>query len=385
VKKPWWAFWKSESSEPVVKDEYPAAYHETYDPRDDGEPLWKKYLGSKDRDTMRLPVFGMDWLSWLPFVGQKVDTIDYCRKELARLNVEIEQDQKDPKKYPLMNSAFIQFNHQVAAHMACQAVSHHLPNEMTPRLVEISPKDVIWDNMSVKWWERYLRTSVVFMIVTLMIIGWAIPVAFTGLLSQIRYLQVTYTWLAWLQGVPDWLIAPIQGVLPALFLSILLILLPIILRLLAKAQGLSTGVSVELVVQNYYFLFLFVQLFLIVTLSAGLSTTISQLQGGVQNVPTVLAENLPKSSNYFFSYLLLQALSTSAGVLLQLVGLIGWFILGPLFDSTARDKWKRQVNLPNIQWGTFFPVYTNLAVIGRFTSLLSLPVSLTCYQASYIP
>ena len=100
---------------------------------------------------MRLPVFGWDWMPSLPFLGKKVDTIDYCRREVARLNVEIEEDQKEPEKFPLMNSAFVQFNHQVAAHMACQTVSHHTPNQMAPRVVEISPDDVLWDNMSIKW------------------------------------------------------------------------------------------------------------------------------------------------------------------------------------------------------------------------------------------
>ena len=108
---------------------------------------------------MRLPLFGFTWMPSLPLIGKKVDTIDYCRKEVARLNVEIEIDQQHPERFPLMNSAFIQFNHQVAAHMACQAVSHHVPKQMAPRVVEISPDDVIWDNMSIRWWERYLRSG----------------------------------------------------------------------------------------------------------------------------------------------------------------------------------------------------------------------------------
>ena len=125
------------------REDYPVAFNEYYDPNS-GEPVWKKYLEEKERETMRLPIFGWEWMLSLPLIGAKVDTIDYCRKEVARLNVEIEEDQKDPERFPLMNSAFIQFNHQVAAHMACQAVSHHTPNQMAPRVVEISPNDVLW-------------------------------------------------------------------------------------------------------------------------------------------------------------------------------------------------------------------------------------------------
>lgn len=155
----------------VKGQEYPVAYNMDFESEDLGQPEWMKYIREKDRDTMRLPLFGLSWMPSLWLIGKKVDTIDHCRKEVARLNLEIEVDQQHPEKFPLMNSAFIQFNHQVAAHMACQAVSHHLPKHMEPRVVEISPDDVIWDNMSINWWERYLRTFGILTLVIGMVIG----------------------------------------------------------------------------------------------------------------------------------------------------------------------------------------------------------------------
>ena len=343
---------------------YPKAYVEAYDP-DEGGPAWKEYLNEKDRNTMRLPIFGWQWMISLPLLGKKVDTINYCRQELARLNLEIELDQKEPEKFPLMNSAFVQFNHQVAAHMACQAVSHHTPNQMAPRLVEISPDDVIWDNMSIKWWESYIRTGGVITLIIGLVIGWAIPVTFTGILSQVDYLTTTFTWLKWLDKAPQWVRSIIQGILPQALLGLLLLLLPVILRLCARAQGSHTGMAVELSVQQYYFAFLFVQVFLVVSVSSGITTVINQITKDPEGVPKILASNLPKASNYFFSYLILQALSTSAGALSQVLNLVKWFIFAPLLDSTARQKWRRQTNLPDVQWGTFFPVYTNFACIGQ--------------------
>lgn len=344
--------------------DYPTAYNEDYD-TNEGEPVWKRYLKEKDREFTRLPIFGWQWMFSLPLLGQKVDTIEYCRKEVARLNAEIECDQKKPERFPLMNSAFVQFNHQVAAHMACQAVSHHTPNQMAPRVVEISPDDVIWDNMSMRWWESYVRPAVVIVIIVGLVIGWAFPVSFTAILSQIRTLTGTVKWLHWLANAPDEVFSIIQGILPQAILALLLVLLPIILRFLAKSQGDYTGMAVELSVQKYYFAFLFVQVFLVISISSGITTIITQITHDPQSVPAILAQNLPKASNYFFSYLLLQALSVSAGALVQIMGLIEWFLLAPLLDNTARQKWHRQTNLPNMQWGTFFPVYTNLACIGE--------------------
>lgn len=357
--------------EKAKEEEYPPAYSGDFDARNDGEPEWKKYLKDKDRDTMRLPIFGWLWMPSLPLIGKKVDTIDYCRKEVARLNVEIEKDQREPEKFPLMNSAFVQFNHQVAAHMACQAVSHHMPNQMAPRMIEVSPDDVLWSNMSIRWWERYLRTGIVATMFVGIIIGWAFPVTFTGLLSQVNYLTATFSWLRWLRKAPTWVLSIIQGILPQALLGLLLLVLPMLLRLLAENQGVHTGMAIELTVQSYYFVFLFVQVFLVVSISSGITTVIAQLTKSPQSVPSILAQNLPKATNYFFSYMLLQALSTSAGALVQLMGLLSWFVLAPILDNTARQKWKRQMDLPQMQWGTFFPVYTNLAAIGGLQPCLS--------------
>ena len=360
----------------TATEEYPTAYDEKYadDKGFDTEPEWKKYLSQKDRDTTRLPLFGLfNWLPFMPswtFIGKKVDTIYYCRREVARLNLEIEKDQQEPEKYPLMNSAFIQFNHQVAAHMACQSLSHHLPNHMTPRIVEIAPGDVIWDNLSVKWWERLLRLAIVIVIITGLVILWAIPVSFTSAISTLSTLA-TYKGFTWINKMPKWLETALSGILPPLLVNLLLALLPIFLSLAAKQEGAPTGMSVQLIVQDMYFAFSFVQLFLVVTISTSIVKVIGQIGNNPTSTVSILAENIPKASNYFFSYMILQALSVSAGNLAQIPTLVLWFLWRPIADSTARQKFQRQLNLPTVSWGTFFPAYTNLACIGLIYSIIA--------------
>ena len=351
--------------------EYPKAFNEKYVDDKDGDPLWKQYLSSKDRPTMTLPPFGVKWLPSLPLIGKKVDTIYYCRKELARLNVEIEQDQSAPEKYPLMNSAFVQFNQQVAAHMACQSLSHHVPQHMCPRHIEVSPDDVIWSNMKISWWQRYLRVAGITIATGALVIGWAFPVAVVGLVSQIDYLTETIPWLRWIEKLPNSVLGLIQGVLPPLGLAILMALLPIILRAFAKLQGNHTGMAIERAVQGMYFAFLFIQIFLVVSISSGITTVFQQLADNIASAPAILAQNLPKASNFFFSYLLLQAFTVSGGAILQIGTLFVQFILSPIVDSTARQKFTRATALAQTKWGTFFPVYTNLACIGIIYSIIS--------------
>lgn len=244
---------------------------------------------------------------------------------------------------------------------------------MAPRLIEIDPQDVVWENMSIPWWQSYIRTAAVGTVIAGMIVLWAIPVAFTSALSQISTLADTVPFLSFLLALPGWLISALQGVLPAAFLAILMVLLPMILRFLSRLQGTQSGMLVELSVQKYYFFFLFVQIFLVVSITAAASTILGLLTGtdAITSIPEILATNVPRASNYFFSYMLLQALSVSAGALVQIGALISWFILAPIFDTTARSKFKRQTQLSEIQWGTFFPVYTNLACIGLIYSVIS--------------
>ncbi|CZS91938.1 related to PHM7-similarity to A.thaliana hyp1 protein [Rhynchosporium agropyri] len=354
------------------KPEYPVAYNEEYK-EDAHGAVWERYLKEKDRPTHKNPTAGWipGWLTWIPFLGKKVDTIYWCRGELARLNLEIETDQKHPENFPLMNSAFIQFNHQVAAHMACQSVTHHVPKHMAPRTVEISPRDVIWDNMSIKWWEGWFRTAIVFGIVTGMVVLWTFPVAWTASLAQIESLANKYEWLRWLpKRIPHKVLQGIAGVLPALVLGILLALVPMILKYLAGVQGAQTGVQKQRTVQNYYFAFLFTQVFLVVSISGGVSAALSNVRD-ITSIPNTLATQLPKAANYFFSYMILQALSTSSGTLLQIATLILWYLLPKLIDNTARQKWKRNTTLSTVTWGTFFPVYTNFACIGIIYSVVS--------------
>ncbi|EME85399.1 uncharacterized protein MYCFIDRAFT_114224, partial [Pseudocercospora fijiensis CIRAD86] len=366
------AFWKKNNDEEDEdKDEYPNAIDKKWDEDQDEEPYWRRYLEPKDRETIRLPLFCPTWFPSIPLIGKKVDRIYHLRRELARLNLEIEEDQKDIEKFPYMNSAFIQFNHQVAAHMCCQSLSHHIPQHMAPRLVEISPEDVIWDNMSVKWWERYLRTGLILLISAGLILLFAIPVAFTSLLNKVSQLASYISWLEWLTTLPDVVISIIQGVLPPVLLSLILLLVPIIFRLLIKQQGVPTGNDRERGVQSWYFAFLFIQVFLVVTISGGLIAIFQALADNPTSIVTEVASNIPTASNYFFSYLTVQALSNSASALLQLGSLFGWFILAPILDSTARQKWTRQTSLQYVTWGTFFPPFTNFAVIGIIYSIVS--------------
>ncbi|KAI1423095.1 DUF221-domain-containing protein [Xylaria sp. FL1777] len=366
--------------EDIAPVEYSKAYNDENTEDEDGTAEWEKWVKRSKRPTHRLANFEWTpgWLPGLPFVNKKVDTIFWCRKELARLNNEIETDQENPERYPLMRSAFIQFNHQVAAHMACQSVIHHVPKHMAPRIVEISPNDVIWDNMAISWWSGWLRTAIAVAIVVGMIILWAFPVAFTGSISQLNSLINTFPWLGFLSKNPTvWKVATaIAGVLPAVLLALLLWLVPVFMDFLAGFKGAKTGTQKTEAVQQFYFAFLFVQVFLIVSLASGVVAILEGVLNDPTGITDTLASKLPSAANYFFSYMILQALSASSGTLLQVGALANWYIISRIFNKTARNKWTTNTTLPSVSWGSYFPVYTNFACIALVYSVIAPIISI---------
>lgn len=53
-----------------------------------------------------------------------------------------------------------------------------------------------------------------------------------------------------------------------------------------------------------------------------------------------------------------------------------WYLISKMFDNTARSKFERQTRLPQVKWGSFFPVYTNFACIALVFSVIAPLMSL---------
>jgi hypothetical protein len=275
---------------------------------------------------------------------------------------EIQIGQETPDKYPQLPSAFVTFENPLAAHMVCQTVIHTSSGYMTPRTMPISVDDVIWDNVCISWWNRSIRLMMSSVLIIVLASLCVIPAAFIGLLSQVIYLTQAVPWLDWIDDSPEWTLGLLQGILPPILLAILFKCYSSILEYLVRKQGIPSKSLISLRIQDFYFYFLFVQSTLVVSLSAGLTTIVNEVTSG-GSLAATLAKNLPKASNYFLSHVLLQAMSVGASSLLRIDRLANRFLVSPIFDETVTQMLIRRTE-PEIQWGTFVPVYTNLACIG---------------------
>lgn len=327
----------------------------------DGEEI-SVYVPTKKRPTHKLK----------PIIGKKVDTIDYGTQHIQELNGEIAQMRANvDDSFAKLNSVFICFQTQELAETAVQTLAHHQALHMSPRTIGIRPDEIVWANLRLRWWERIVRSSVAKVLIALLVIFWTIPVAAVGSISNIKSLEEKLPWLSFLEKIPKVIYGVVSGFLPTILLAVLMAVLPIFIRAMAKLAGCPTKTLIEYWTQNAYFAFQVVQVFLVTTISSGAAAVVQEIINDPSSTMSLLANNLPKASNFYISYLMLQGFTIAGGALLQLVALILFHVLGTVLDTTPRKKWNRWNIIGATSWGTVFPVYTNLAVIGITYSVIT--------------
>lgn len=132
----------------------------------------------------------------------------------------------------------------------------------------------------------------------------------------------------------------------------------------AKLSGQPTTVEAEKLTQTWYFAFQLIQVFLVTTFSSGAATVATQIANQPTAVPILLAQNLPKASNFYLSYFILQGIATSAKNVINYSDLFQYLFYDRLFDTTPRQKYNRYTRMKGIGWGSVYPKFANLAVIG---------------------
>lgn len=119
---------------------------------------------------------------------------------------------------------------------------------------------------------------------------------------------------------------------------------------------------------------------MIVSLSSGIIAALPDLLNNPGSIPSLLAQNLPKASNFFLTYVILQGLSGTAGGFLQIVPLILYYVKLFILGSTPRSIYGIKYTLRNVAWGTLWPGTTLLVVITLAYSVISPVINgLACF------
>ena len=320
-----------------------------------------RWITEKQRPSHRTGPLGL--------IGKKVDTIEWGRSELHRLNPKIEAAQADylGGNHQKLGAVFIEFYQQSDAQAAYQVVTHHHALHMAPKHIGVKPDQVIWKNFAIPWWQLIIRRYAVYFMIAILIIFWAIPVGIVGVVAQVNTLK-SLPGMSWIGDIPPIILGVVSGLLPSVALAILMSLVPVFMRMFARLAGEVTLPRVELFTQNAYFCFQLIQVFLIRTLTDTASKAIIEIADNPSSVFSTLSTAIPTSSNFYISYFILQGIQIATSVITQVVGCIIFNLLYKYLTGTPRAMYSKWTQLSAISWGSTLPVYTTIAVISESCS-----------------
>ena len=298
--------------------------------------------------------------------GEDIDTIAKLRKEIPKLESKIKSTREETKKPGVAKhgALFVEFSSQATAQAALQSKSHHNPLEFQPRLTNVQPKEVLWRSLnldpSLRMTYSYLATA----FIAATIILWSIPVGIVGTISNISYLTDKFHFLRFIDRLPDPILGVLTGFLPPLILSTFVSYVPYFFRYVAKLSGQPTTVEAEKQTQHWFFAFQVIQVFLITTFTSGATTIVTKIANEPGSVPVLLAKNLPKASNFYLSYFIIQGLGSAPKNVLNYSDLFEYIFYDRVFDRTPRQKYNRITKMKGIGWGSCYPKFANFAVIA---------------------
>merc|ERR1711964_911715 len=263
-------------------------------------------IDKKDRPTHRLKML----------IGKKVDTIEYGLTELPQMNRKVEELQQGvfSENSKKTQAAFVEFSSQAAAQDALQ-FAQQSKTKFSPRYIGVQPGEVIWKNLAMNKFSRKIKMAIATTAIVLLTIFWAIPIAVVGAISNINYLTEQVPFLSFINDIPSVILGVVTGLLPVILLAVLIVSNP-------------------------------------------------------PSAVTLLAKNLPKASNFYISYFILQGLMIAALEVLNLVPFLMINILGKM-DKTPRKQFNRWNSLVGLGWGSVYPKFTNLGVIALTYSCIA--------------
>lgn len=149
-----------------------------------------RYVLPKKRPTWKQGLLGL--------FGRKM-TLEDSPVYIAEHNAQIESMRNDATSMEVGNTAFVRFSSQHDAHTFASTIRHTRKEWRWIRTgIELVPEDIEWSNTHMNHKARQIATIISWAFTIGLIIIWAIPVAFVGLISNIDAMCVKASWLAWL-------------------------------------------------------------------------------------------------------------------------------------------------------------------------------------------
>ena len=255
----------------------------------------KKVLEGR-RPTHKNGIFGL--------TGKKVDSIDFYNEKISGLNPKLESEQKVTLREKQLASAIVFFTSRLAAASAAQSLHAQIADHWTV-LEAPEPRQIIWTNLTIKYFERQARQYIVYGIVALTILFYMIPISFISALTTLKNLKKILPFFKVILDKES-VRTLVEAYLPQLVLIVFLALLRKFLLFLSKAEGIPSESHAVRAASGKYFYFSALNVFIGVTIGGTLFRTIKTFEGNLNSVIELLAKSIPPNATFFLTFVALE-------------------------------------------------------------------------------
>lgn len=273
--------------------------------------------------------------------------------EIRELNIKIAAARALASNRPA-HTAFVLFPSIRTANLAPQ-----LLNTIDSKTWRVSPApcslDLIWPNLSHRWWERFGRFILTLIIFITMVLVFLIPVTFVSGLTTVDTLNGMGSWVVTIISVP-WIYSFLDGYLPGVAMTLALLGMPYVFRFLSGIQSPRTLSDQERASCSKFFVLLVVDVFFG---NSVLQAFFKEMDGLVEdfslsNLLSAMGTSVPDSASFFISYIVARIGIALPAELLRTGKLASYWVFGPLRFTHRewRDAWIPErppyfIHLPN--------------------------------------
>ncbi|KAK4779225.1 hypothetical protein SAY86_006753 [Trapa natans] len=240
----------------------------------------------------------------LGLLGKRVDSIDYYTGKIDRIIPRLTAAQKATLRENQQAAALVFFTNRMAAASAAQNLHARFLDKWTVTDAP-EPRQLIWSNLDIRFFERQVRQIAVYVVVALTILFYMVPIAFISAFTTLANLKKLLPFLKEVVDQPT-IKTILEAYLPQMALIVFLALLPELLLFLSRSEGIPSQSHVERAASGKYFYFSVLNVFIGVTVGGTLFSTLEEIEKDPNSIINLLARSLPRNATYFLTFVALK-------------------------------------------------------------------------------
>ncbi|KAM1484767.1 hypothetical protein TB2_035861 [Malus domestica] len=310
---------RKEQVDSYFKTVYPDTFYRSLVVTDNKEvdKIWEELEGFKKKLVRAEAVYALskktgnsegirptNKTGFLGLCGAKVDSIEYYTEKINELTPKLEAEQKATLREKQQNAALVFFTSRVTAAAAAQSLHAQLVDTWTV-IDAPEPRQVLWPNLKIKFFQRQVRQYVVYIIVALTVVFYMIPIAAISAFTTLDNLKKLLPFLKPILK-QEAITTVLEAYLPQIALIVFLALLPKFLLFLSKAEGIPSQSHAIRAASGKYFYFTIFNVFLGITVGGTLFSTFKTIEKDPNSLVDILASSLPSNATYFLTFVALK-------------------------------------------------------------------------------